>query len=358
MKKKFIYMIVAICIFIVNCNNVNAANFFSNTTKKDVCGLGLSGSVPTFTHGIFNILKILVPIILIIMGMVDFAKAVSANDEKKMRESTSSFIRRLIAAVFIFFIVAIVQFVFKKVSSDEGFSSCMNCILNDKCAAATELITENAKNTERTVVESPELCVTIRKADICNANGDKCYWHKDTGYCGPKHIGLGVSGGGGSSGSSSSSNSSNGQESSSSEQEKIATYAKQFATGNPKTTHPYVYGGTKLCTTKPYTAGKCGVDCSGFVQKVYANNGYKCLPRTSQQQANTFGKPYNKNVKLEKGDLLFFYSDLGHVGIYIGNNKYVHASTGSVGVVISNIEARKPIQKYARIIGNSKCKKS
>ena len=72
------------------------------------------------------------------MGIVDFARAVSANDEKKMNESKDKFIRRLIAAIFIFFIVAIVQFVFKKVSTETGFTSCMNCILNNECKEGTE----------------------------------------------------------------------------------------------------------------------------------------------------------------------------------------------------------------------------
>ena len=133
MKKKLAYLVLIISIFMTN-SSVSAVDIFGASDKKDVCGLSLSSNVPAFTSGIFNLVKILVPIILIVMGMIDFAKSVMANDEKKMKDSTTTFIRRLIAAVFIFFIVAVVQFVFKEVSNENGFSSCVNCILSDNCA--------------------------------------------------------------------------------------------------------------------------------------------------------------------------------------------------------------------------------
>ena len=137
MKKKITYILLLISIFMIN-SSVSAINLFGDGEEKDVCGLSLSSNVPAFTSGIFNIIKILVPIILIIFGLIDFTKAVMAQDEKKMKDSTTIFIRRIVAAVFIFFIVAIVQFVFKKVTSENGFTSCMNCILNNKCDGVVE----------------------------------------------------------------------------------------------------------------------------------------------------------------------------------------------------------------------------
>lgn len=66
--------------------------------------------------------------------MLDFGKAVVASDEKQMKESSSKFIRRALAAVIIFFVIAIIKFVFGQILSDsKGALGCINCFLNDNC---------------------------------------------------------------------------------------------------------------------------------------------------------------------------------------------------------------------------------
>ena len=89
---------------------------------------------------------------------------------------------------------------------------------------------------------------------------------------------------------------------------------------------PYQYGGTT----------QSGVDCSGFVLNVYSDLGYK-VPRTSREQYE-YTKRISSNEKLV-GDLVFFRrgSDVGHVGIYVGSNKMIHAST-SRGVIIQDLD--------------------
>lgn len=88
---------------------------------------------------------------------------------------------------------------------------------------------------------------------------------------------------------------------------------------------PYQYGGTT----------QSGVDCSGFVLNVYNELGYK-VPRTSRDQFQ-FTEKVSSNEK-NVGDLVFFRrgSDVGHVGIYVGSNKMIHAST-SKGVIIQDL---------------------
>lgn len=89
---------------------------------------------------------------------------------------------------------------------------------------------------------------------------------------------------------------------------------------------PYKFGGTS----------KSGVDCSGFVQSVYSSIGLK-LPRTSRQQYSS-AKRINKEER-QIGDLIFFRknSQINHVGLYLGSNKMIHAST-SKGVIIQDLD--------------------
>ncbi len=101
----------------------------------------------------------------------------------------------------------------------------------------------------------------------------------------------------------------------------VADYALQFL-GNP-----YVYGGTSL--TK-------GADCSGFVQSVYANFGVK-LPRTSSEQRSA-GYAVDGIANAQAGDLVCYS---GHIGIYIGDGKIVHASSAKTGIITSRADYRK-----------------
>ncbi len=84
----------------------------------------------------------------------------------------------------------------------------------------------------------------------------------------------------------------------------------------------------------PYQWGACTIngpnDCSGLVMAVYELNGLN-VPRTSEEQYQ-YGIPIGKE-DLKKGDLVFFSTNgpgrVSHVGIYIGDNKFIHApSTG------------------------------
>lgn len=82
---------------------------------------------------------------------------------------------------------------------------------------------------------------------------------------------------------------------------------------------------------------KKGVDCSGFVMAVYRNAFHVDLPRTTAEQIRA-GMPVSRHA-LKPGDLVFF-SPPGyprHVGIYLDNNRFLHASKSN-GVTLSTIE--------------------
>lgn len=91
---------------------------------------------------------------------------------------------------------------------------------------------------------------------------------------------------------------------------------------------PYRLGGSTLK----------GIDCSGFVKKIYEIFN-TTLPRTAREQFR-FGKSIGKE-QLQEGDLVFFNSrrsSISHVGIYIGNKEFVHASSQDRQVKVDNLD--------------------
>lgn len=88
---------------------------------------------------------------------------------------------------------------------------------------------------------------------------------------------------------------------------------------------PYKWGGNDINN---------GIDCSGFVKKIYGTVG-KSLPRTASEQA-LVGQPITRLEDLRSGDRLYFYekarNKIGHTGIYLGNGYFIHSSSGHKGV--------------------------
>lgn len=114
----------------------------------------------------------------------------------------------------------------------------------------------------------------------------------------------------------------------------------------------YVWGGTS----------RRGFDCSGFVSYVFRQHGIS-LPRTSAVQA-TVGTPVSRG-NLQPGDLVFFRtrgSRISHVGIWLGNNQFIHASSGGGRIRIDRlagyysaryVTARRVTSKLASITPSS-----
>lgn len=104
--------------------------------------------------------------------------------------------------------------------------------------------------------------------------------------------------------------------------------------------HKYVWGAT----------GKKGTfDCSGFTKYCYKKNGVD-IPRTSRMQSK-YGK-FIKRSELKKGDLIFFDTSkkrkgyVNHVGIYLGDNKFIHASSARKKVIITSLHKAFYSQRY------------
>ncbi|MGH7885271.1 MAG: NlpC/P60 family protein, partial [Thermodesulfobacteriota bacterium] len=100
---------------------------------------------------------------------------------------------------------------------------------------------------------------------------------------------------------------------------------------------PYKFGGNSIVT---------GIDCSAYVKKVYSFFDIS-LPRTARDIFKE-GSWVTKS-SLEKGDLVFFrtYAQFpSHVGIYIGNDKFIHASSASRKVTITDLNQNYYQERY------------
>ncbi|MBN1613239.1 MAG: C40 family peptidase [Deltaproteobacteria bacterium] len=103
---------------------------------------------------------------------------------------------------------------------------------------------------------------------------------------------------------------------------------------------PYRFGGSSVR----------GIDCSAFVKKIYQIFDV-ILPRTAREQSRV-GMQVSRS-ELEAGDLVFFNTrrPIGHVGIYIGNNEFVHAAAGrSRKVRISSLDEPYYNRRYVKAV--------
>lgn len=115
--------------------------------------------------------------------------------------------------------------------------------------------------------------------------------------------------------------------------EQMAEMAKKYIG------YKYVYGGANP---------NSGFDCSGLVYYICGQLGYS-VSRTADYQANNGVHVEKANLQL--GDLVFFSNyktntGIGHVGIYIGNNQFVHASTATTGVIVSSLNEAEYVRRY------------
>ena len=111
--------------------------------------------------------------------------------------------------------------------------------------------------------------------------------------------------------------------------QQIVNYACRFVG------YPYIYGGTSLTN---------GIDCSGFVMRVYEHFGYS-LPRSSSEQRSA-GRSVSYS-QAQPGDIICYY---GHVAIYMGGGAIVHASNEKDGIKISSNAAYREIVSVRRIL--------
>lgn len=110
---------------------LSAARVLMDSSYTCGGGIAFSGTFPYIVHGIVFIIKVFVPILLVIFGMIDLFKSVIASKEDEISKGYKVALKRLIAAIVVFFVVQAVQLLLNLVARDDsGITNCFNCFIN------------------------------------------------------------------------------------------------------------------------------------------------------------------------------------------------------------------------------------
>ena len=98
-----------------------------------VCGNLIPEEIANTIGTVYNVLLVAVPVMIVLFGIIDFVKAVAAGKEDEIKKNTSTFIKRLITGVIVFFVLALVKFVVNLVQTNNtsGVAECLNDIFGN-----------------------------------------------------------------------------------------------------------------------------------------------------------------------------------------------------------------------------------
>ncbi len=106
------------------------------------CGggtLNFEDVLPTSVSTVINVMKVVIPIMVVFFGLLDLGKAVMSQKEDDIKKNQGLLVKRLIIAVLVFFVVSLVQFVVSLVGGDKAennkFWDCFDCFVNNNCGA-------------------------------------------------------------------------------------------------------------------------------------------------------------------------------------------------------------------------------
>ncbi len=137
--KKISYFVIIFVVLFSLVSPVFAEMEACNTLSDN---LDIDSKLASTVHIVILLLQIAIPVLLVVFGSIDFVKAVTSQKEDEIKKGQQTFIKRLIAAVIVFFIVAIVKLLISFAASDDSATilNCADCFLagpdSDKCVVS------------------------------------------------------------------------------------------------------------------------------------------------------------------------------------------------------------------------------
>lgn len=141
MKKKvlFLSLILLISLIFVDIVGAETYNNFDVSATLQSCGDGMLDKIPPLVPQvvsvIYNVVQVAVPVVLIIMGMLDLTKGITAGKEDEMKKGQQLLIKRVIAAILVFLVFIVVKLVISFVAdkSTSNIMDCAECFINNNC---------------------------------------------------------------------------------------------------------------------------------------------------------------------------------------------------------------------------------
>ena len=125
-KNKKIYKTIIILFLLVFVTGCEQQSFNFSEMCVHCNDTYIPSALATLSRNLIGLVQVMVPVIIILVGMIELVKAIMAGDEKKMDEVKPSLIKKIIAGVMIFLVIAIVKFAFGIIPSETG--TVMECV--------------------------------------------------------------------------------------------------------------------------------------------------------------------------------------------------------------------------------------
>lgn len=134
MKKKILLFVMALGLIAFCTEPVFAANIAS--CENSIKGAIIDEKIPNIVSTIITVIKIVVPVLLVIMGMLDLMKGLTAQKDDEIKKGQNLFIKRLISGALVFLVFTIVQLLVSFVADDDdkaNIATCSKCFINGDC---------------------------------------------------------------------------------------------------------------------------------------------------------------------------------------------------------------------------------
>lgn len=135
--KKVLNLCLILLINVIFIDIVGAETYNNYTSATVSCGsiTDIPTVLPKVISILYTVIQIAVPIVLVVMGMMDLFKSLTAQKEDDMKKGQQMFIKRLISAAIIFFVFMVVKIVISFVDDDKSpdILDCTECFINNDC---------------------------------------------------------------------------------------------------------------------------------------------------------------------------------------------------------------------------------
>ena len=138
-KKRISITLLLVLMLTISITSVNADTYNNYTNSIVSCGnnliTGIPSAVPKVISIVYTVIQIAIPVVLVVLGTLDLFKGMTAQKEDEISKGRDMFIKRLIAAVIVFFVFIIIKVVIS-LAADDGkgprIISCAECFITNK----------------------------------------------------------------------------------------------------------------------------------------------------------------------------------------------------------------------------------